>query len=663
MPVFGQRIDRIERYQPEIDGLRAVAITAAVLFHARVPGFDGGFVGVDVFFVISGFLITRMLLAELNETGKIDFFEFYARRIRRLFPALIAVVVVTLALGTLVLSAAGERQELSVSAAATVGFVANIYFSRLQDFYFAGPAEWIPLLNMWTLSVEEQFYLVWPALLVAASIIARITKNHMLSIVAMMLFTVFIASLAVFLWGATAEPAAAFYLTPTRVWEFALGGALAVAGESLRRLERIAGIAAIAGLLAIVVSVAIFRLGLPYPVVILSAAFGATSVIAGVSAKPDSLAGRVLAAVPVVVVGKLSYSWYLWHWPLLALVRLHYFGEPNLTRDLLVAFGSLGFAALTYTFLENPIRRRMPWPFSGTRVTVAVGAGMSTVVAGIALALYIQANAAVRSNPWLNAIEAARSDRVESPASCNAGNGFSRLTPAENCLVGAAGAPSRILLWGDSHAEHFVEMIREDGARNGYAAIVRTMSGCAPLLYRKNQQTRLRQNCLKFDNAVADEIPALAQTGVTGIVLSSRLYGLPEQLAPATDIAASKEGLRGVLSMARGLGLRVVVIAPVPTFRAPVPSCLTHLTVERCGIGRKELDQRRAPLVTALSQVVSEYDNAQLWDTAKPLCNDDLCVPVRDGKILYSDWSHLSLLGSGFLAPVAAPYLAWLRRQ
>ncbi|MFZ0425089.1 MAG: acyltransferase [Xanthobacteraceae bacterium] len=162
-------MDQPTRYQPEIDGLRALAITPVVLFHAGVPGLRGGYVGVDVFFVLSGFLISRLLLAELGQTGTIDFAGFYARRIRRLLPALALVVTAVLLVGAFILSPALERPDLSRSAAATMAFVSNIYFWRMQANYFAQPTDWIVLLNTWTLSVEEQFYLVWPVLLALAA--------------------------------------------------------------------------------------------------------------------------------------------------------------------------------------------------------------------------------------------------------------------------------------------------------------------------------------------------------------------------------------------------------------------------------------------------------------------------------------------------------------
>ena len=205
-------------------------------------------------------------------------------------------------------------------------------------------------------------------------------------------------------------------------------------------------------------------------------------------------------------------------------------------------------------------------------------------------------------------------------------------------------------------------MIREDGVRNGYAAVARTMSACPPFLPMQSGQTRMRDSCLKFNNAVADEIPMLVRAGVTGIALASRQYGFGDRLAKPADIAVWKEGLRGVLSLARRSDLRVLVIAPVPTFRFPVADCLAHLTAERCGIGRMTLAQTRSPLVAGLGQIVAEFDNARLWDPINSFCDDSVCAPVRDGVILYSDLSHLSVLGSRGLAPVASPQLDWLRQ-
>jgi hypothetical protein len=197
-------------------------------------------------------------------------------------------------------------------------------------------------------------------------------------------------------------------------------------------------------------------------------------------------------------------------------------------------------------------------------------------------------------------------------------------------------------------------MIRADGLRNGYAAVTRTMGGCSPLL-----RWHLRKDCLAFNDAVTHEIPALAGGGVTGIVASSRSFGFPGVFAAAADIVAWKDGLREGFAMARAMGLRVLVIAPVPTFKFPVPECLAHLPPENCGIDRATLDRTRDPVVAGLKEVVSEFANARLWDPLPLFCNDQYCPSVQDGTIRYSDSNHLSVLGSRALA-ATSPYLNWV---
>ena len=648
------------RYQPEIDGLRAVAIVPVVLFHAAVPGLRGGYVGVDVFFVISGFLITRLLLTERSETGRTDFWAFYARRVRRLLPALATVTVVVLALGALVLTAAGERQDLSMSALATVGFVANIYFWRTQAVYFAPKLEWLPLVNMWTLSVEEQFYLVWPALLVVAAALARYSGRRTIATIALAVTAVFVLSFAVFIWGAKTKLAATFFLAPTRGWEFALGAMLALFEKSLERWRTVAGAGAAAALGLAAIAAAVFGLFRSFELAVIAAAGGAAAVIVGVTAVRTSLAARLLRTAPFVAVGKLSYSWYLWHWPLLVLVRVYRVGDVGLALSLAVALGSLALAALTFALIENPIRLRRPWPFTLPRQTIAAGAALSCAVAALALAMQLHADAVMRRDPWLSAIDSARTSKAQSPPGCHVPQVFTALAPAQQCLIGAHDTPARLLLWGDSQALQLVDMVAEHATRSNYAAVPWTMSACAPLLPVKHGGLSLRASCAAFDAAVAGQIPSLAQAGLRGIVLASRGFGFAP--APAW-IESWKRCLRATLARARALGLRVLVVAPIPEFGLPIPQCLGHGAPERCGAERAEMERRRAPLIDALRETIGEFDNARLWDPFPLLCGPQFCTAVHDGAILYSDRGHLSKAGARYLLPFAAPSLAWLTER
>ncbi len=642
------------RYQPEFDGLRAVAIVPVVLFHAGVPGIPGGFVGVDVFFVISGFLISRLLLLELDETGRIDFLAFYARRARRLLPALATVVAAVLVLGSFILSPALERPQLSQSATATMAFVSNIYFWRQQAQYFAQPSEWVPLLNMWTLSVEEQFYLLWPALLMLAALFAR--RRPLPAKVALMLAGLSAVSFALFWWGVRAEPTASYYLAPTRAWEFALGAALALFEERLRHVGRGAAPFVLVGLMAVALAVTLGRHGLLW--VIGLAAFGTAAVIGGVTAAPASTAARLLRLSPLVVIGKLSYSWYLWHWPLLAFGRVLDAGHHSLSRNLLVAFGALALAALTFVFIEDPIRRRRPWPFSGAGQTLATGGAISLVLVASALALAFQADAAMRRDPWLAAIDAAGHGAVHSPPGCHAFKSFEGLPPARHCAVGAEKAPLRILLWGDSQARQLVAVLRAEGTRGGYAAVARSRTACPPLLLRR--PVRLRAACRDFNAAVAAELPALRHAGVGGVILASRRFGVSGPRAPAPALKNWQEGFRAILSVARRLQMRVLVVAPIPDFQLALPQCLAHASAVRCGGSRAMFEQKRAPVLAALREAIAGDDDARLWDPFDLLCDARVCTPVRNGLIMYSNRGHLSVQGSRALAPFIAPQLDWL---
>ena len=410
------------------------------------------------------------------------------------------------------------------------------------------PTDWIVLLNMWTLSVEEQFYLLWPALLTLAALAAQRSRWPLPAVVAPALVLLFAASLALFWWGIHAKPTATFYLAPMRGWEFALGAALAFGQSHLPRLRRIAGPAAVAGLVFIAFSIS--HRGLLWTIV--PAAIGTAAVIAGVTAMPESATARLLRMPPLVVIGKLSYSWYLWHWPLLAFGRILDAGHSSPVRDVLVVVGALALAGFTFLFIEDPIRRRRPWPFSGVRLTLAAGGATSLVVAVLAFALEIRADAVMRHDPWLTAIDAAERGKVAAPPGCQIAQTFDRLVPAQQCTVGSADTPPRILLWGDSQANQLVDLLRADGIRRGYAAVTWSMSGCPPVMREGAEQYRLDNACRRFNQAILAELPNLAHAGVTGIILASRQFGIVRR---SLRLRQRRLGKRASVTFCRRLGV------------------------------------------------------------------------------------------------------------
>jgi peptidoglycan/LPS O-acetylase OafA/YrhL len=334
------------KYQPEVDGLRALAVVPVVLFHARVPGFGGGYVGVDVFFVISGYLITGILTEDLN-AGRFSIFNFYERRVRRIIPALMAVILATLIAGAALLLPY-QLADLAHSAVNAVGFTSNIWFWR-QTGYFAGATGLQPLIHTWSLAVEEQFYVLFPIGLYLLHRF-RLLKIGVAVILALSLVA---ASILVF-----RMPAATFYLLPTRAWELMLGALLAVGTVSAVQSQRAREWLAFAGLAMILVPVAVYTERTLFPgLAAVPPCLGAFLIIlagrSGRTVVTDALSGTI-----PVRIGLISYSLYLWHWPILVFARQWSIVEPG--PWAIIACIALSFLAAwaSWRFVEKPFRTR-----------------------------------------------------------------------------------------------------------------------------------------------------------------------------------------------------------------------------------------------------------------------------------------------------------------
>src|SRR5262249_36426990 len=450
-----------EEYFPEIDGLRAVAMVSVVSFHVGLPMFSGGFVGVDVFFVISGFLITRLLYGELRDTGTIDILDFFARRVRRLLPALGVVLATTLLASVVFLTPVGEQQELSSSALATASFVSNFYFWRTQIGYFVDPSDQIPLLHMWTLAVEEQFYIIWPVAMALIAIMAKTWRISLAKSLMVVLSAGSVVSLLACSLTTSIRPDMAFYLTPFRAWEFGAGSLLAfVMARRTKspRLPLLGSMLSFVGCGAIAASLVWFHTNTKFPgFSALVPVIGAGSVILGATSAPGSQILRFLRWSPVVAVGKWSYSWYLWHWPLLAFSRVTSAGDHFMPRDLSVAVLALCLSAVTYEWLEQPIRRGKLWPFIDSRSTVLAGIFILVSAGGLAAATRLSADARVTGKTLLAAAWTAKSEGISYPDECShLKSRFAGLAPIDRCTIGNSADQRFLVLWGDSHAYHFI---------------------------------------------------------------------------------------------------------------------------------------------------------------------------------------------------------------
>ena len=352
-----------DRFRPDLEGLRAIAVILVLLFHARVPGFDGGYVGVDVFFVLSGFLITGLILSELLETGTVSLAGFYARRARRLLPAAALALAAAMVVSALVLSPV-RTADVAADAAASALYAANLHFAVQATDYLQAELAPSPLLHYWSLGVEEQFYLFWPALLLAVAWLARrpvalLERIGLVGIVAAAIGLVGVGSLVLSIWLTERSAPWAFFSLPTRAWELALGGIVAVvAVKGIASSGRVATALVVGGLALIGVAGHVFTVDTAFPgTAALLPTVGTALVIAGGLGGATVWPSRLLTLGPVRYIGRISYSLYLWHWPILVLPAAAAESELPLPVRVGLALCTFPVAAASQHWIEEPIRR------------------------------------------------------------------------------------------------------------------------------------------------------------------------------------------------------------------------------------------------------------------------------------------------------------------
>ncbi|HLA64460.1 MAG TPA: acyltransferase, partial [Rhodothermales bacterium] len=338
-------------WRSDIEGLRGVAVLLVVLFHAGISGFAGGYVGVDVFFALSGYLITGILVREVERTGAVDLARFYARRVRRLLPASALVLLATVAFAFAFYSPL-EQGQIAWTAVATASYLSNVHFAQAATDYFAVAVETNPLLHTWSLAVEEQFYLVWPAL-VWFGLRGAPSRRRLVAVVV----AVTVASFGAAVWAMQTAPTWAFFGSPLRAWEFGVGALAAVLpSASLAVRARISALLGWTGLAAVVASGVFYSVQTPFPgATALLPVVGTVAVLLAGAWSPGRGVARVLGTWPLQQFGRLSYSWYLWHWPVFVFAEGLY-GKGSLPVRLALLLFSLLLAEASYRLVEDPIR-------------------------------------------------------------------------------------------------------------------------------------------------------------------------------------------------------------------------------------------------------------------------------------------------------------------
>jgi peptidoglycan/LPS O-acetylase OafA/YrhL len=639
----------MHRYRRDIDGLRAVAILPVVLFHARIPGFSGGYVGVDVFFVISGFLIAGIIAEEIGRDS-FSVAGFYERRARRILPALFTVIAVSFALAALI-ALPEAFAEFARSAVATTLFASNLYFWQATD-YFSSAAEYRPLLHTWSLAVEEQFYIFFPWFLV---LLLRWRRTWLPAAVALCA----VASLAASILGTRLAPTAAFYLLPTRGWELLLGVALALNLVPPLGSQRLREAAAFAGMAMIVAAVALFDAQTPFPGAAALLPCLGTALLIHAGSGAETLVGRLLSLRWMVFVGLISYSLYLWHWPVLAFLRQGY-GSVALPPAVALAAvaASVLLAVLSWRFVERPFRQRGR---IGRAQIFRLAAGGSVAV--LALGLVVSA---LQGLPWridatTQALAATAQDREEIRQAC-----MDRLPDDRLCVVGRPGATPSVLLWGDSHAGALMPALEVALDAAGLSGYVASHSACAPLLGVRRADAYNADHCVRFNDALLRMVEARAGE-IHTVVLAGRWPlnvsgerapgedGAPAVLAslepagsdPAGNAAIFRRGLAAMVARLKASGLRVVILGGVPEIGWDVPALLASRL--RLGLPLPpvpmldEVKARHADADAILAAVARE-EGAEVVPLVPLLCRPACDVRERD-LLLYADDDHLSIRG------------------
>jgi len=626
-------------YRREIDGLRAVAVLPVILFHAGFGAFRGGYVGVDVFFVISGYLITGIILGE-REAGTFSLLRFYERRVRRILPALFTVMGACL-LPAWLWMMPGKLEDFGESLMAVVLFVSNLLFWHESD-YFGPEAEEKPLLHTWSLAVEEQYYVVYPLTIMLLWFLGRRRLGIALSVAAL-------ASLALSEWAWRHYPAANFYLAPTRAWELLIGGLVAFAGSGYRGLlahEAVRQAASAAGLAMIACAVFLFDAATAVPgLPALLPAAGTALVIA--FAGPATLTGRLLSAAPLVGLGLISYSAYLWHQPLFAFARLRSPNELSTVFYLGLIGATLGLAWLSWKYVELPFRDRQRM----TRATVFKAAALASVLmfcAGLALDLSKGARSRYNAEQRevLSLLKYPRLGQIYQTGTCQIGEDKAH---APHCYEGILGKKAGVLVWGDSHAAslHFGLFMALGDVPRAHM----TAAGCPPLI---GYQPGDRPYCRAVNARVLETLRLSAQPVVV-LHANWRRYARDARLIPALEdtIAALKDR-----------GARVVLVGSLPQWRPSLPEIVAGRMYQH-GLGLAEIPRliasnRHGELekIDRGLREVTDRQGVQWISLLDALCKDDHCtalVATAEGLRLTAwDYGHLTYEGSLLAGRAAA---------
>lgn len=658
------------RFRSDVQGMRAVAVLLVMLYHAGVPGIEGGYVGVDVFFVISGFLITSQLLTAIERDGHIRFGEFYARRARRILPAALVVAAVT-ALAVILVYPVRLVAGALRDALATVLYVPNVWFA-VQDTDYLADHDASPFQHFWSLGVEEQFYLLWPLALVAVLWVMRGRRARAVAVLAVMAAISFVAGVLLTTWS----PSFAFFLLPTRAWELMVGGLVAFAMPFLqaRLPSALAATLGWAGLAGIIVAALVFDADVAFPgwAATLPVVGAALVILAG-AGSPRGGPTALLSVRPAQHIGALSYALYLVHWPLLVVPEgARGFAAPlplwaTLLLGLPVAYGA---AVLLHRFVEEPartaevLRRRRPAVTLGwtgvvslalctSLVAVTAWADARPTPTGGPVAAVTQATDPPDGTAFVPAnmdpdLESASEDLpVVYADDCQHNQQEESL---QDCHYGSDDANAvTIAVFGDSHsAQWFPAMrtlldLRDDVRLDAY-----TKSFCPAVEVTPVLKGQTYDSCVRWRDRVVRE---LVEHPVDLVVISSSaFYTLDGAADPAERQRLWRAGTADIVSRLASVGTKVLVIADTPRLAQPPVGCLSATPLDADNCANERADALDPDLAAIEADTVRAHGGSTL-DLTDYLCDATTCPAIIDNVLVYRDINHLTATMAKHLAP------------
>jgi peptidoglycan/LPS O-acetylase OafA/YrhL len=628
-------------YRADIDGLRAVAVVLVLLFHAEFQAFSGGYIGVDVFFVISGFLITSLILKDL-EGGKFSIIHFYERRIRRIFPALTVILLSTLVVSFLLFMPA-EFKNFGRDLAGASGFASNIVFWRVSGYF--DTSNWLkPLIHTWSLAVEEQYYIFFPVYMMLAYKYAR-------RYIVPLTIAGLVVSFLINIWGiSTGRFSAAFYLLPTRAWELLIGSLLAFRFIPELRSSLARNALALAGLGMILYSGTVFDSHTDFPgaAAMLPAIGAALLIFTGMG--PGTYTARALGHRCPVFIGKISYSLYLWHWPLLVFAQYYLIRDLTTAERLLVLASSFALAALSWRFVEQPFRKK-DGVFKRRNLFIT-GLSAMAVLLVTGLAIY-----------KLDGLPQRFPEKVSKLAMASKGGDYPDAglegTFDTQKIIGDADSDKKpfFVLWGDSHATTMMPaagMIAEKQNLKGYGF---SKAGCMPAVdFREISNT----HCIEVNEAITEVV---RRENIKTVILVARWSAYPRWWSDMPDPGGTREtrekvreAILGTVRKLQKMGKEVVTVAEVPHIQGwQVPSVLARKKYFGRGPEmeipiEKHLGQQ--DFVLGLFEEIKNITGVRVIYPHKKLCAKGICRVELNGRSLYFDDDHLSDAGSELVSPL-----------